>query len=96
MAEPSKKVDHSAVHGWAVRFSLQLFERFDRGNCAVTGRRDVDETYIEDRGKPMHLYHPAGRIDDTAKFLVSKDPDLPTAERFLRKTLTATIDGDPL
>lgn len=51
MAERGLSVDHSIVHRWVVYFSPQLLERFNRRKRDVTGKWNMDETYIKVRGR---------------------------------------------
>jgi transposase-like protein len=87
MAERGLSVDHSTVHRWVVRFSLELLDRFNRRKRCVTGKWHMDETYIKVRGQWMYLYRAIDSLGDTVEFFFSENRDLPAAKRFLRKAL---------
>ncbi|AYG70169.1 MULTISPECIES: IS6 family transposase [unclassified Rhizobium] len=87
MAERGLSVDHSTIHRWVVHFSPKLLERFDRRKRCVTGKWQVDETYIKVRGEWMYLYRAIDSLGDTVEFLFSESRDPPTAKRFLLRAL---------
>ncbi|MBL0407861.1 IS6 family transposase [Microvirga aerilata] len=87
MAERGISVHHATIHGWIVRYSPELLERFDRRKRVVTGRWHIDETYIKVRGQWRYLYRAIDSNGDTVEFCFSKRRNLAAANRFLRKTL---------
>ncbi len=100
MAERGVEIDHSTVHRWVVHFSPRLLERFNRRKRQVTRKWNLDETYVKVKGEWMYLYRAIDSNGDTVEFCFSKDRDLATAKRFIRKALARhgrperiTIDG---
>lgn len=89
MAERGLSVDHSTIHRWAVHFSPQLLERFNRRKRSVTGRWHLDETYIKVRGKWMYLHRAIDSLGDTVEFLFSENRDLPAARPITRRSFPA-------
>ncbi|GAC1045408.1 hypothetical protein thsrh120_54130 [Rhizobium sp. No.120] len=87
MAERGVSVDHSTVHRWVVRFSLELLDLFNRRKRSVTGKWQMDEAYIKVRGQWMYFYRAIESLGDTVEFFFSENRDLPAAKRFLRKAL---------
>jgi transposase-like protein len=87
MAERGISVDHATVGRWAVHYSPDLLERFNRRKRPVTGRWHIDETYIKVRGCWMYLYRAIDSNGDTIEFWFSERRNLATAKRFLRKAL---------
>lgn len=53
MAERGLSIDHSTVHRWILHFSPKLLELFNQRKRAVTGKWNVDETYLKVRGQWM-------------------------------------------
>lgn len=87
MAERGLSVDHSTVHRWILYFSPKLLDRFNQRKRTVTGKWNVDETYIKVRGQWMYLYRAVDSVGDTVEFFFSENRDLGAAKRFLRKAL---------
>jgi transposase-like protein len=85
MAERGLSIDHSTVHRWVVHFSPELLVCFHQRKRAVTGKWNIDETYIKVRGQWMYLYRAIDSVGDTVEFFFSEHRDLPAAKRFLRK-----------
>lgn len=55
IAERGISVDHSTIHRWVVRYSLQLLDAFNARKRPVTGKWHVDETYIKVKGEGTYL-----------------------------------------
>lgn len=87
MAERGLTIDHSTVHRWILHFSPKLLERFNQCKRTVTGKWNMDETYIKVRGTWMYLYRAIDSVGDTVEFFFSENRDLVAAKRFLRKAL---------
>ncbi len=86
MAKRGISVDHATIHRWVVRYSPELLKRFNARKRAVTGRWNIDETYIKVRGRWTYLYRAIDNHGDTVEFWFSERRDLIAARRFLRTT----------
>ena len=62
-----------------------LLKRVTRRKRLVTGRWDVDETYIKVRGQGMYPFRTIDGAGDTVEFFFSEHRDLSSAKRFIRK-----------
>lgn len=87
MVERGLAIDHSTVHRWIVHFSPKLLERFNLRKRAVTGKWNLDETYVKVRGQWMYLYRAIDSVGNTVEFLFSQQRDLLAAKRFFRRAL---------
>ena len=85
MAEHGLSIDHSTIHRWVIHFALLLLGRFNKRKRAVTGKWNMDETYVKVRGKWMYLYRAIDSVGDTVEFRFSEHRDLPAAKSFFRK-----------
>jgi putative transposase len=83
-------VDHATSHTWVVRYSPRLPERSNRHKRAVTGRWNIDETYIKVRGRWTYVYRAIDSNGDTVEFWFSERRNLTAAKRFPRTVLSAT------
>jgi transposase-like protein len=87
MAERGISVVHATIHGWVIRYSPELLERFNLRKRAVTGRWHVDETYVRVRGQWRYLCRAIGSNSGAVEFWFSERRNLTAAKRFLRKAL---------
>lgn len=100
IAERGISVDHSTIHRWVVRYSLQLLDAFNARKRSVTGKWHVDETYIKVKGEWTYLYRAIDKGGATVDFLFSPTRNLKGAKRFFRQAyarhglpVQVTIDG---
>ncbi len=87
IAERGISVDHATIHGWVVRYSPELLERFNLRKRSVSRKWHMDETYIKVRGQWRYLYRAIDSNGDTIEFWFSERRNLAAAKRFLRKVL---------
>ncbi|RDI49562.1 IS6 family transposase [Microvirga subterranea] len=87
MAERGTSVDHATIHRRVTRYSPELLERFNSRKRSVTGKWQIDETYIKVRGRWMYLYRAIDSNGDTVEFWFSQQRNLAAAKRFLCKAL---------
>jgi putative transposase len=87
MAERGVEVDHATIHRCTVHYTPLLLEQFNRRKRPVTGKWNVDETYIKVRGRWRYLYRAIDSNGDTVEFWFSERRNLTAANIFLRKAL---------
>lgn len=51
MAERGIALDNSTMHRWGLQLSPKLLERFNMRRRSVTGKWNLDETYVKVKGE---------------------------------------------
>ncbi len=95
MVERGVEVDHATINRWVLKYAAELDKRIRPHLRPTNDSWRVDETYIKVKGQWKYLYRAVDSKGNTLDFLLSAKRDAPAAERFLRKTLSATHTQTP-
>jgi transposase-like protein len=87
MAERGVEVDHSTVHGWAMKILPMLAATFRRHKRPTGSSWRMDETCIKVSGKWVYLYRAVDKDGDTIDFLLRARRDAMAARRFLERAI---------
>jgi transposase-like protein len=95
MAERGVEVDHSTLNRWVLKYAPEL-DKPVRPHLSLTNDSwQVDETYIQVKGKWKYLYRAVDSQGNTLDFLLSAKRDGSSAARFFRKVLRADHTETP-
>src|SRR5882724_1105265 len=87
MEERGVEVDHSTIHRWVIKYSLQLEEAFHRRKRPVRRSWRMDETYIQVKGAWRYWYRAVDTFGQTIDFLLTEQRDQEAARRFLTQAI---------
>src|SRR4028119_408897 len=95
MLERGLTVDHSTVYRWVQAYAPELDRRCRIHLKSTNDSWRVDETYIKVKGQWKYLYRAVDSSGNTLDFMLSAKRDARAAERFFRKTLSASHTQAP-
>jgi transposase-like protein len=95
MRERGVEVDHSTLSRWVQKYAPELDKRCRPHLKPTNDSWRVDETYIKVKGEDKYLYRAVDSKGNTLDFLLTAKRDATAAERFFRKTLSATHTQTP-
>ncbi len=90
MVERGVEVDHSTLNRWVLKYAPELDKRIRPHLKQTNDSWRVDETYIKVKKQWKYLYRAVDSQGNTLDFLLSAKRDARAADRFLRKTLSAS------
>jgi transposase-like protein len=95
MAERGVVVSHTTIHRWVIRYVPEFEKRWNRFARPVNTSWQVDETYINIRGKFSYLYRAVDKQGKTVDFLLRPDRGIAAAQAFFRKALSTSLPRRP-
>src|ERR1700693_2635335 len=95
MAERGIVVSHTTIHRWVIRYVPEFEKRWNRFARPVNTCWQVDETYINIRGKFRYLYRAVDKQGKTVDFLLRPDRGIAAAQAFFRKALSTSLPRWP-
>ncbi len=93
--ERGMDVHHTTVFRWVQEYAPEIDKRCRSHLRPTNDSWQVDETYIEVKGKPKYLYRAVDSFGNTIDFLLTAKRDATAAKRFFRKALKALHTGCP-
>ncbi|MBC7501552.1 MAG: IS6 family transposase [Herminiimonas sp.] len=87
MAERGVEVDHSTIHGWAIKMLPVLSAICRRRKRPVGKSWRMDETYIKAAGRWKYLYRAVDKAGDTVDFLLRAKRDHAAARAFFERAI---------